>query len=79
MPREYLHEFPLENHHFQQFQTLLNQAFSQNLILTPEVDQELLGGFIISSEFFRIDCSIKHEMEILRKRFYLIPNGGVKN
>ncbi len=71
--------FPLEEKYFQQFHALLSQFISQNIILTPIVDPEILGGFIISSDTFRIDCSIKREMEIFRKRFFLISNGGVRN
>ncbi|MCL6582499.1 MAG: ATP synthase F1 subunit delta [bacterium] len=71
--------FPLDEQYYQRFQTLLSKVFTQNIILTPIVDPQILGGFIINSDSFHIDCSIKHELELLRKRFYLLLNMGVKN
>ena len=68
--------FPLDEGYYQQFYSLLTQFSSQNIILTPEINPEILGGFIISSNTFHIDCSIKRELKTLRKRFDLISNRG---
>jgi F-type H+-transporting ATPase subunit delta len=68
--------FPLDEEYYQQVHSLLTQFSSQNIILTPEINPEILGGFIISSNMFHIDCSINRELKTLRKRFDLISNGG---
>ncbi|MEW6379992.1 MAG: ATP synthase F1 subunit delta [bacterium] len=71
--------FPLDDRYYERFHALLTRVFTQNIILTPVVDPQILGGFIINSDTFHIDCSIKHELEIMRKRFCLLSNRGVKN
>ena len=72
--------FPLDGQYQQRFHALLTRFFTgQSIILTPVVDPEILGGFIVKSDSFHIDCSIKHELDRLRKHFCLLSNEGVKN
>lgn len=69
--------FPIEDRYYHQFYHFLQQSLSQNIVLTPVIDPEVLGGFIISSDTFRIDCSIRHELEFLQRRFYSLADRGV--
>jgi len=72
--------FPLDDRYYQRFHALLTKYFTnQSIILSPVVEPEILGGFIIKSDSFHIDCSIKHELDALRKHFCLFSNEGVKN
>ncbi|MEW5801138.1 MAG: ATP synthase F1 subunit delta [bacterium] len=71
--------FPLDDQYYQRFHTLLTGFFTQDVILTPVVDPEIIGGFIVNSDSFHIDCSIRHELEALRKYFCVLSNKGVKN
>ena len=68
--------FPLDEKYYKQFHSLLTQFSSQNIILTPEINPDILGGFIISSNMYHIDCSINRELKTLRKRFDSLSNGG---
>jgi len=61
--------FPLDEQYYQRFHALLTRVFTQNIILTPVVDPGIIGAFIINSDSFQVDCSIRHELEALRKTF----------
>jgi len=72
--------FPLDDQYYQRFHALLTKYFTgQSIILTPVVEPDILGGFIVKSDSFHIDCSIKHELDALRKHCCLFSNEGVKN
>lgn len=69
--------FALNDSYYQKFETMLTTLFPKDtILLSPVVDPEILGGFIINSHTFRIDCSIKHELEMIRQRLAYFSNGG---
>ncbi|MFP4471106.1 MAG: ATP synthase F1 subunit delta [Bacteroidales bacterium] len=48
---------------------LLNEQTHKTVDLVEEVDEELIGGFVIKMEDRKYDASIRQKLERLRKRF----------
>lgn len=62
---------PVNDDFQQQVIELMQQEFNKQTIeLTTAVDDELVGGFVLQFEDKRLDASVAHQLEELRKEFH---------
>lgn len=50
-------------------QNTLQEMFKKNLRITYNIDEKLLGGFVVKVGDTVFNASIKHQLELLRKHF----------
>lgn len=48
---------------------LLQKQFGENLLLETRVDERLIGGFVVEVDGQRLDASVRHQLELLRRQF----------
>lgn len=57
---------PLEEASIAKIRELVDQQFSASIELTTEVEPDIMGGFILEVDNFRMDSSIRTELETIR-------------
>ena len=48
---------------------LIEQKTGKTLLLTTEVDESLIGGFVLEVEDRLLDASVSHQLDIIRRQF----------
>ena len=48
---------------------LIVSRTGKKLLLTTEVDESLIGGFVLEVEDQQLDASVSHQLEIIRRQF----------
>ncbi|MCX8056266.1 MAG: ATP synthase F1 subunit delta [Ignavibacteria bacterium] len=59
----------LEETHINQLINILEKQLNKKVRLSFKVEPKLIGGFIVQIDDTVIDASIKHQLELLRKKF----------
>lgn len=59
----------LDNFQINELKSILEQYLGKKVILRLLVDKSLIGGFIVQVDDTVIDASLKHQLDLLRKKF----------
>lgn len=57
---------PLKDASIKKIRELVDKQFSASIELTTEVTPEIMGGFILEVDNYRMDASIRTELENIR-------------
>ncbi|MCR4416989.1 MAG: ATP synthase F1 subunit delta [Ignavibacteria bacterium] len=61
--------FELDEKHINELKSVLENNLGKKVNINLLIDKNLLGGFIVQIDDTLIDASLKHQLELLRKKF----------
>lgn len=59
----------LENIHLEQLKNILEKRLNKQVRLSVTIDKKLIGGFVVQIDDTVIDASLKHQLELLKRKF----------
>jgi len=59
----------LDEKHIDELRSVLEKNLNKKVRLNLSIDKNIIGGFIVQIDDTVIDASLKHQLEILRKKF----------
>ncbi len=61
--------FELDEKQIQELKSVLEKKLGKKVNLNFLIDEKLIGGFVVQVDDTVIDASLKHQLELLRKKF----------
>lgn len=59
----------LEQQHIEELKNVLEKKLNKQVRLNLTIDKKLIGGFVVQIDDTVIDASLKHQLELLKKKF----------
>jgi F-type H+-transporting ATPase subunit delta len=59
----------LDENHINELRSVLEKNLGKKVNINLSIDKNLIGGFIVQIDDTVIDASLKHQLELLRKKF----------
>jgi F-type H+-transporting ATPase subunit delta len=59
---------PVEQNEISRLKKLINKAFKEEVVLTQQVDEEIIGGFVLTIEDLQYDASVARSLKKMKEK-----------